>query len=305
MASRKKLIAGFAGVLVVGGLVMWYGLHTAHAPAPGHHPVAAGHAHPARGTKHPVRKTPVSQTRSPGVPGTRYAQGLTPQPLGSVAWARQMRTVLSRQWGTAAPRLWIAPDPVKAHMWFILAPLAHGGRLWWTYAQPSRPLPDFLSVPDSLNMTNAQINVLPTVMAGALQQAYDLHHDLPWKLTVHEPAIFGNGVMTATQAEANGSTQNPIAWQVVWNAAVPSTNQPARLTVMVTMPWQTASPPHSAPVLITENMSWSVTNHLISGGIVNVLMNGQTMQAIPVTDVAALEPSSTAAGISQPGASAY
>ncbi len=301
MASRKWMMAGFASLIVVAGVLVWWGLRA--------HPEAAGP--PQHITHHPhsvqrsARKTkgPTSPSHPHAhMPVSAYAATLTPQSLGSAAWSRQMRAVLSHQWGQTAPRLWIAPNPGQAHTWFVLAPLAHQGRLWWTYATPHQPLPGFASVSTSLNLTNAQIQALPVAMQGALTQAYDLMHDESWALTVHEPALSGAGAKTATQMEANGKTSAPIAWQVLWLPAIPSAvpPQPAQTAFMIIQPWQSQNGGAFPPVLISSYMAQSVTDHLISSGIVHTLMNGQTMQPLSVQDDAALEPTSTAAGISGP-----
>ena len=300
MASRKWMIAGFAGLIVLVGVLIWWGLrHNAEATGPRHQ--VTHHTQVKRSPRKASASSPTFHTHA-HMPVSAYAATLTPQPLGSTAWSRQMRAVLSHQWGQTVPRLWIAPNPGQAHTWFVLAPLAYHGRLWWTYATPHHPLPGFTSVPTSLNMTNAQIHALPLAMQGALTQAYDLMHDESWALTVHEPALSGSGAKTATQMEANGKTSAPIAWQVLWLPAIPSAvpPQPAQTAFMIIQPWQSQNGGAFPPVLISSYMAQSVTDHLISSGIVHTLMNGQTMQPLSAQDDAALEPTSTAAGISGP-----
>ena len=306
MDSRKWMIAGFAGLIAVGGIFIWWGLHKNTELARASHAIK----HHTQSTRHVPRRSSTLSKKSSSpsrhipanMPVSSYAAHLTAQPLGTVAWSRQMRAILSHQWGHAAPRLWIAPNPGQAHTWFVLAPLAHQGRLWWTYATPHHPLPGFTSVPASLHMTSSQIHALPVAMQGALTQAYDLMHDQPWALTVHEPALSGSGAETATQIEANGKTSAPVAWQVLWLPAIPSAvpPQPAQTAFMIIQPWQSQNGGAFPPVLISSYMAQTVKNHLISSGIVHTLMNGQTMQPLSVQDHTALEPTSTATGISGP-----
>ncbi|WP_020375098.1 hypothetical protein [Sulfobacillus thermosulfidooxidans] len=213
-------------------------------------------------------------------------------PLGTVAWARQMRHQLTRQWHHTAPPLWIAPDPRRPHTWVIVAPLAYQDHLWWAYATPQQPTPRFQSLPDTLSWTAQQIVSLPPPMQGAVSQAADLLHDRPWPLTVSLPPMEGQGAMTAVQAEAMGTFAAPVGWSVVWN---PMGTTAGTLWVTVTLPWT----PHTmgVPILTTEGMGWSSAGSLVSSGILVTRVDAAG-SPVPVTDRAILQPPSVAAGLS-------
>lgn len=288
MKTSAKIGIGLGVVVIVGGGLFWYSTRTVST-------VSVAQPRRIHRRKHP-------HVKKPGHSSTPTVSSITAAPLGSVAWATQWQAQLSRQWGTSAPPLWIAPDPMRPHTWFACAPAAHQGALWWAYATPKVPLPPFASVSTSLQLTNAQIASLPTPMQGALNQAYDLMHVMPWPLFGSAASITAQGAMSPTQAESQGHTAAPVGWRILWSPAIPAVGseaaRPAGLLVEVILPWQSAT--STTPVLIQEGMQWQTTGHLMSGGVVDVLINGLTMQSIPVSDTAALSPSSVAAGISGP-----
>lgn len=283
MNRRVKWGVGLGLIVAVGGGLVWWGSRPAPQTAVGHprHPPAINHPHPK--------------------PHPNKARSASFAPLGTVAWAAQMQTELSRQWGVGAPPLWIAPDPSKTHAWFVLAPLAHKGALWWAVATPKDPLPTLQAVSTTLNLSTGQVAALPKPIQGVLTQAYDLLHDRLWALTQQVPPIQSSGAMTATQAEARGVAQDPIAWSVIWEPPIPALAgqkaQPGATNFVVTMPWHASGQP---AVLMSESMEIQTTGHLVSGGDVTISMNGTTRQPLPVTDTAALVPGSVKAGLSSP-----
>lgn len=287
--KKSLIIGGAMGIVVVGGLLWWSSMGGVGSLGKTSHPVAV------KRTSHPhAKQTPKAHHAHKTSPTPTYA-------LGSVAWDTALQAQLSRQWGTQAPPLWVAPDPRRKHTWFLVAPLAHHGRLWWSFATPKHPMPTFESVSTTLDLTNAQLAALPAPMQGALNQAYDLMHDQPWPLTVSMPALQSNGSMTATQAEARGTTHAPIGWSINWTPAQSAGSGqaavPAGMNVIVTLPWAATG---YSPVLANESMEWLTTGHLVSGGDVAISMNGTTMQPLPATDTSILVPSSVKAGISGP-----
>jgi len=213
---KRGVIWGIVGGVVVGGGVLVVGLgshvtdnavatpirtQSSHRTTPSHgshkpRESQTGHSSPPRSPSKATAPLTGSPSRSTGTPST----SASPVTLGSVAWLKQMQRSLSHQWGGATvPPLWAAPDPMKPHTWFVLAPLAHAHALWWAYATPQQPEPAFTTVSTSLSsLTTAQIDALPEPMAGALQQAYDLKHHLAFKLTTTVPPTTTTTTVTVT-----------------------------------------------------------------------------------------------------------
>ena len=276
MKRTTKLGIGMGLMVLAGAGLVWWGLRS---PS-----VAAVPPHQRGASK-------------PSAPAKVATAG-----IGTVAWATAMRSHVARQWGTSVPPLWIAPDQKETDAWFVLAPLAHGGALWWAVATPKNPLPRLRPVSTTLNLSTAEVDALPKPIQGVLTQAYDLMHDRPWALTQQVPPIESSGAMTATQAEARGVANAPVAWSVIWEPPIPALGgqkaQPGAANFVVTMPWHAAGEPD---VLISENMEVQSGGRLVSGGDVTVYMNGQTLQPIAPTDITALEPGSVATGLSGPG----
>lgn len=253
--------------------------------------------HPMAITVHPTHP---SQSHTPQSHSTAPSHTTAPTPtitLGTVAWAQHLRAALTKQWGTAAPPLWISPDPRRTHTWFAIAPAAVHGKLWWAYATPSHPVPSFQGVSTSLQLSTAQVNALPGFMAAALNQVYDLVHDQPWPLTHGVGTPHANGVMTVADAEANGTASLPVGWQMVWSPAIPaSSGQPATpggLSLSVNFPWQAHG---YAPVLASAGTEWLTTGVVQSGAVVSVDPAYATLAA----GEAALAPTTVGAGISSP-----
>lgn len=274
---RGRHVQGWAAMaLIAGGIgLVWWGLRVPAPPAPAVGPPPSARRRPPQT---PVRRGP---------------------PLGSGAWARQLQADCARQWGVATvPPLWVAPDPVRPHTWFAVAPLAHAGALWWTYATPSHPDPRFWAVPTSLRLSAAQWAVLPPIAQGVLAQGRALEQDQPWSVTTAPPPLPGGGALAPAQAEARGTTGAPVAWQVGWTPAVPGT--PGALVWGLTLPWQR---PGQSPVWIRETMAWRTTGTLVSGGAVLVVVNGLTHQPMSTATLTPLVPASVVAGIAGPAGS--
>lgn len=275
---KKGVLWGGAGLVLAGGLWVWW----SGSAMPAGRPRA-----PRRTFKTAAPAPPSSASPAPSSP----TAGASRQP-GTVRWAATVRAALSHQWGTAAPPVWATADPTRPGAWLVLAPLAHDGRLWWTFATPRHPVPPWQSVPVSLNMTNTQIQALPTVMTGALTQAYDLMHRLPWALTRNLPPVSANGTLTWQETEARGTVSPPVGWTGVWVPAYG--HHRAALDLSVSLPWRRHG--FSTPVLGSEGMSWDTRGHLISDGMFWI-----DTQALSYAQAQAeLVPTSVQAGISGP-----
>lgn len=279
---QKWLVAG----LSLGGLaVIVVAVVVVGQTAPLSHPTASTTHH-----RHRV-SAPTRHTKAPASQATQPISAT----LGTVAWAQQLQTALTKQWGKAAPPLWIAADPRRAHTWFAVAPAAVKGQLWWAFATPKHPLPAFQGVSTSLQLTTAQVHALPGFMASGLNQVYDLVHDQPWPLTHGVGTPSANGVMTVAEAEANGTASLPVGWQVVWSPAIPAYGgQPATpggISLSVNFPWQAHG---YTRVLASAGTEWLTTGVIQSGAVVSVDPAFATLAA----GEAAMAPTTVSAGIS-------
>ena len=298
--NSRVLGLALGGLAILGGGLVWWNVRamtSREQPVPSSPVARPSSASPSR-RNHRRRRRGTSSL--PSLPTAHFHRSQSspsaPEALGTVRWAMRLRAALGRQWGGAAPPVWAVPDPRHSGTWWILAPVAHAGALWWARATAAHPLPTFQAVPTTLRLTNAQLAALPRVLQGALNQAYDLMRVRPWPVTTRLPSLTGQGVMNWQTAEANGTTAAPVGWGAFWNPAIPASSgfpgRPAGVDVVVEMPWHAS---HYAPTLASESMEALTTGRLLSGGTVSVSSDASASLA---QQTAALPPTSVAAGIS-------